>query len=80
MKTGAGRRKIDLDAATVDVVKGWRIERAVEKGGVEPANSELVVAKPDGSVIHSDIFSQVFDRVVAKLDVPAISLHDLHHI
>jgi len=79
VKTGASRRTIDLDAGTVDVMKAWRIERAEEKGGVQPADSELVVAKPDGSWIHPDIFSQIFDRVVAKRDVPTVSLHDLRH-
>lgn len=79
VKTGAGRRTIDLDAGTVDVLKAWRIERAEEKGGVQPTDTEMVVAKPDGSLIHPDIFSQVFDRVVAKLAVPDISLHDLRH-
>ncbi len=29
--------------------------------------------------MHPDIFSQIFDRIVEKLDVPTISLHDLRH-
>ena len=79
MKTGTGRRTIDLDPGTVDVLKAWRIERAEEKGGIEPAGDELVFVKPDGSWIHPHSFSQVLDRKVAKLDVPPISLHDLRH-
>lgn len=35
--------------------------------------------KADGTSMHPDIFSQLFDRTVAKLDVPTISLHDLRH-
>lgn len=38
-----------------------------------------LVFTPDGVWVHSDIFSQIFDRKVEKLDVPTISLHDLRH-
>lgn len=79
VKTGTGRRTIDLDPVTVDVLKAWRIERAEEKGGIEPRGDELVFVKPDGSWIHPHSFSQLLDRKVAKLDVPKISLHDLRH-
>lgn len=79
VKTGTGRRTIDLDPITIDVLKAWRIERAEEKGGIEPSGDELVLVKPDGSWIHPQSFSQVLDRKVAKLDVPTISLHDLRH-
>jgi integrase len=79
VKTGTGRRTIDLDPVTVEVLKAWRIQRAEEKGGIDPKGDELVFVKPDGSWIHPHSFSQVLDRKVAKLDVPAISLHDLRH-
>ena len=79
VKTGTGRRTIDLDPVTVDVMKVWWIERCEEKGGIEPSGEELVFVKPDGSWIHPQSFSQVLDRKVAKLDVPTISLHDLRH-
>ncbi len=79
VKTRTGRRTIDLDPVTVDVLKAWRMERAEEKGGVDPSDDELVFVKPDGSWIHPQTFSQVLDRKVAKLDVPTISLHDLRH-
>lgn len=77
VKTGTGRRTIDLDRGTVDVLKAWRIERAEEKGGIEPAGDELVFVKPDGSWIHPHSLSQLLERKVAKIDVPKISLHDL---
>ena len=79
VKTGTGRRTIDLDPVTVDVLKAWRIQRAEENGGIEPRGEELVFVKPDGSWVHPQSFSQVLDRKVAKLDVPTISLHDLRH-
>jgi integrase len=79
VKTGHGRRTIDLDPGTVDVLRAWRMERAEETGGIEPTGGELVFTKPDGSWIHPHSFSQILDRKVAKLDVPTISLHDLRH-
>ena len=79
VKTGSGRRTIDIDDGTVDVLNAWRIERAEENRGIWPADQEMVFTKPDGSWVHPDFFSQVFDRNVVKLDVPTISLHDLRH-
>jgi integrase len=79
VKTRSGRRTIDLDPGTVDVMKAWRIERAEERGGIRPANSDLVFCKPDGSWVHPGTFSQILARKVRNLDLPVISLHDLRH-
>ena len=38
-----------------------------------------VFAKPDGSPIHPDLISQTFERLLAKLDLPRVRLHDLRH-
>jgi integrase len=78
VKTGSGRRTIDLDEGTVSVLRHWRQIRRGELDA-EPAEGDVVFAKPDGSWIHPDYLSQSFDRKVAKLDVPTISLHDLRH-
>jgi len=79
VKTGTGRRTIDLDEDVVEVLETWREVRTEERSGRKPAAADLVFAKPDGESVHPDSFSQVFDRVVAKLDVPTLSLHDLRH-
>jgi integrase len=79
VKTGSGRRTIDLDPGTVDELRLWRKQRSEERGGRGPSDAELVFTKDDGQQIHPDSFSQTFDRKVAKLPVPAISLHDLRH-
>ena len=47
--------------------------------GVRTDDSAFVFARPDGSPIHPDYFSQTFDRLLAKLDIPRIRLHDLRH-
>ena len=36
-------------------------------------------ARPDGTPINPDAFSQSFDRLVARSKLPRIRLHDLRH-
>jgi integrase len=79
VKTGTSRRSIDIDRDVTQVLRDWREVRTVERGGTEPEQDDLVFVKADGASMHPDIFSQLFDRTVAKIDVPNISLHDLRH-
>lgn len=79
VKTGTSRRTIDIDADLVQVLKDWHKTRTEERDGVAPIKDDLVFVKADGTSMHPDIFSQLFDRTVARIDVPAISLHDLRH-
>jgi integrase len=79
VKTGSGRRTIDLDPGTVAVLTDWWSSRSAERAGSVPGDDDLVFTKADGSPLHPDIFSQVFDRCVERLPVSAISLHDLRH-
>lgn len=79
VKTGSSRRTIDIDDDVVQVLRDWRKHRTEERDGADPAADDLVFVKADGASMHPDIFSQLFDRIVAKLDVPVISLHDLRH-
>ena len=79
VKTGTSRRTIDIDDDVVQVLKDWHKNRTEERDGVEPTGDDLVFVKADGTSMHPDIFSQLFDRTVAKVDIPNISLHDLRH-
>lgn len=79
VKTGSSRRTIDIDEGVVQVLRDWRKHRTEERDGADPAADDLVFVKADGTSMHPDIFSQLFGRTVAKLDVPVISLHDLRH-
>ncbi|QYG91713.1 site-specific integrase [Iamia sp. SCSIO 61187] len=79
VKTGNGRRTIDIEEGAVAVLEAWRRRRTDERGGKVPAKSDLVFTREDGAWFHPDLFSQIFDRAVAKLDVPEITLHDLRH-
>jgi integrase len=81
VKTALSIRTIDLDARTIAVLKTSR-KRQLETyllAGIRAEESDLVFAKADGSPIHPDYFSQVFERLVAKMDLPRIRLHDLRH-
>lgn len=79
VKTGASRRTIDIDDDVVQALHDWCEVRTDERDGAEPGPDDLVFVKADGAPMHPDIFSQLFDRTVAKIDVPDISLHDLRH-
>ena len=79
VKTGTSRRTIDIEEDLVQVLRDWRKVRTEERDGVEPVPDDLVFVKADGTSPHPDVFSQLFDRTVAKLDIPDISLHDLRH-
>jgi integrase len=80
VKTGKGRRTIDLDPKTLAVLREWK-RRQMEENlltNVRPG-SDLIFAHPDGSWINPDYLSQVFDRHLNKSELPAIRLHDLRH-
>jgi integrase len=81
VKTGTGRRTINLDTRTVGVLRAWRKAAVAERMLVGPAftDDDLVFPRPDGTPTHPVAFSQTFDRAVARLGLPVISLHDLRH-
>ena len=39
----------------------------------------LVFCRPDGGPLHPERFSRMFDREIAKTELPRIRLHDLRH-
>ena len=80
-KTARGRRSIAVDEATLAALKAHGTRQRAEKAelGRGYTDQDLIFAKVDGSPINPDYFSQVFDRTVAKLDIPRIRLHDLRH-
>lgn len=80
VKTGHGRRTIDLEPKTVAVLRAWK-KRQIEERMLTSARpgTDLIFAHPDGSWINPDYFSQVFDRHLARSALPAIRLHDLRH-
>ena len=80
-KTARGRRTLALDVETVRTLQEHRQRQDDEKAvaGRAYVDHDLVFARPDGSPLHPDIYSQTFRRVVRRLGLPYIRLHDLRH-
>jgi len=80
-KTDHGRRRIDLDPATGAVLKSQRSRRAEHRlaMGAGFQDHDLVFAQPDGTPLDPESVAKVFERRVAKNDLPRIRFHDLRH-
>ncbi|WP_431991975.1 tyrosine-type recombinase/integrase [Streptomyces albogriseolus] len=90
-KSDSGARTVRLDSQTHELLKFWRrrqqAERAEweEKHRKEPkkygpyVDSGRVFTWEDGRPYHPEYLSQVFNRLVQKLGLPPIRLHDLRH-
>jgi integrase len=80
-KTDHGRRKIDLDPATVAVLRSQWARRAEHRLAMGDGyqDHDLVFAQPDGRPLDPESVSKVFDRRVARSKLPRIRFHDLRH-
>lgn len=74
-------RVIDLDLETVEALRLHRAEQQVDRDewGTEYTESDLVFCKENGQPVHPQTYSQAFERLVAKSELPTIRLHDLRH-
>jgi integrase len=70
------RRSVDLDRETCAVLEDFGDEREAED---RYAPGGWVFTSVRGGPVNPDLYSQTFDRLVARLDVPKIRLHDLRH-
>jgi integrase len=82
-KSPSSRRRVDLDARTVEVLR--QHERAVTAGGggASPPDltrgSGLVFSRAGGEPLHPTLFSYRFQRQVELAGLRRIRLHDLRH-
>ncbi|MEQ8716665.1 MAG: site-specific integrase [Acidimicrobiales bacterium] len=74
-------RVIDLDPGTVEQLRLHRKRQDAERSEWEAdyEDQDLVVCKENGTPLHPQTFSQAFERIVDKTDLPRIRLHDLRH-
>jgi integrase len=81
VKTARSRRRVDLDAGTVAVLRAHRRTQASERlmVGAGWRDHDLVFTAPDGSPLNPDTITQWFDRTVRRTELPRIRLHDLRH-
>jgi integrase len=78
-KTRTAIRAVGLDRATVDELADWQVgqrEQAEKLGLGEPV---LVFTREEGTPIHPQTLSYMWDRVVEASGVAPISLHGTRH-
>jgi integrase len=80
-KTATGRRRVELDPATVAVLRGHRRRQAEERlaFGAGYRDHGRVFTRPGGEPLNPDAVSIQFKRRVARLGLPLIRFHDLRH-
>jgi integrase len=74
-------RRIGLDPETVAVLKTWKRTQAAERlamGGPWPGG-DRVFLWPDGSVLHPNVVTRTFGRLVERAGVRQLRLHNLRH-
>lgn len=79
-----GARVVELDAATVAMLRAWRAKQAKERllMGAGFQDNDLVFCRLDGLPYHPEAFSKTFDRRVRQAvfaELPTLRLHDLRH-
>lgn len=80
-KSAAGRRAIDLDANTVDMLRehqGKQLLRKIELEGVYEENG-LVFPGPRGRILSPPVLTRNFEKIAQRVGVAGVRLHDLRH-
>ena len=79
-KSGKGRR-IDLDPTTIAALRSHRAAQAEERLAFGPAYDDrsYVFCREDGTPLHPDCVSKMFDALVKRSGLPRIRLHDTRH-
>jgi integrase len=81
-KTHRSRRTVDLDAATVAVLKAHPKSELEERAGAglgRPRADGLIFTDEQGDPLHPNVVSRMFGKLVREVHLPIIRLHDLRH-
>jgi integrase len=80
-KTATGRRRVELDPATIAVLRAHRRRQATERlaFGAGCRNHGRVFTRLGGEPLNPDAVSIQFERRAARLGLPPIRFHDLRH-
>ena len=80
-KTSSGRRTIDLDSRTVEVLHSHKGRQLLEKLNATGAyqDIDLVFANPLGQPLNPMSVTKAFQALAKKADIARIRLHDLRH-
>ena len=71
------RRCIDLDSTTETILGCWR--RLQRRDGHPVDLGDPIFTNRTGRAVHPESISQLFDRHLARTDIPRIRFHDLRH-
>ena len=77
VKTRTSRRCIDLDPTTETILRCWR--RLQRRDGHTVELGDPIFTNTAGRAVHPESISQLFDRHLARTDIPRIRFHDLRH-
>lgn len=90
-KSRSGKRTLTLDSATHALLYAWQDVQKAQRAEWEAKhlahpetfgpynNSGYVFTQPDGSPWHPQSVSKAFERLIKRLGLPPIRLHDLRH-
>ena len=81
-KTGKSRRRVSIDAVTLEALKAHRKRQRLERMAAAEVSSntgDLVFTDELGEPVHPNHLAQSFDRIVRRAELPRIRLHDLRH-
>ncbi len=76
-RTRTSRRTVELDAATVDLLQRWR--RRLEADALPAGIDDWMFCNTAGRYLNPQSISQLFDRIIARTDIPRVRFHDLRH-
>ncbi|MCP5029892.1 MAG: site-specific integrase, partial [Actinomycetia bacterium] len=80
-KSSRGRRVIDIDSTTVDVLRRWQRDQDGERQEWAESyeDSGAVFTNENGTKLYADRIAQAYERWAASAPVPTIRFHDLRH-
>jgi integrase len=80
-KTDRARRTVALPPGTVALLRRWHKDQLERRMllGADWNPTDLVIERGDGMAIHPDVFSRRFQRLMVRLKLAGIRLHDLRH-
>lgn len=80
-KTKRGQRSIDLDPATVAVLRKWRTDQKAERLAWGPAwtDTGYIFTDESGLPLTPHVIDRRFVRLTRTAGLPEIRLHDLRH-
>ena len=77
VKTRTSRRCIDFDPTTETNLERWH--RQQRRDGHPVGLGDPIFTNVAGRPVHPESISQLFDRHLARTDIPRIRFHDLRH-